>query len=271
MNDLIMCCRLPVAAKNAGLFISRGKGEHPDRVISTYELIFVTRGTLSIVEGTERFDVSSGEILLLWPHRRHKAASQFDPLLQFYWLHFDLCDQAGDLRLLIPQHVTIRRQDHLTSLFRRFLDDQEGQVLSPLSANLLVMLMLAEVAASSRDDAVTQENESALASRVNVIIRTHYHEKLTTRAVAAVLHRNPDYLGRVYRNVYGFTITDAINSCRLKHARRLLLESEARVEDIAAQCGYSDAGYFRRLFKRSEGISPRRFRQLHARVHVNTG
>lgn len=270
MNDLSIRCTLPIGAKNAGLFVSRGKGEHPDRVIGTHELIFVTKGALSIIEGNRSFYVREGESLILWPHRRHKAASPFEPDLRFYWLHFAFQAQEGSDKLNIAQHIRIKRPDHLTSLFRRFLDDQEGHALTQFSANLLVMLMLSEVADSSHSDVASDESASVLASRVKTIIRMHYHEKLNTSVIAEMLHRNPDYLGRVFKTIYGLTITDAIHQYRLKQAREFLLESQYKVEEIALSCGYTDAGYFRRLFKRSEGISPKRFKRLHAKLHVNT-
>ncbi len=270
MNDLNISCGLPVKARNGGFFISRGKGEHPDRVIDSHELIFVTKGVLSIIEGNHRFDIKEGESLILWPHRRHKAAAPFEVDLRFYWMHFELSEKEHSEKLNVPQHIRIKRPDHLTSLFRRFLDDQEGHSLTQFSANLLVMLMLSEVADSSHTEINKDESESVLASRVNTIIRTHYHEKLNTSIIATMMHRNPDYLGRIFRDIYGLTITDAINHHRLKQARKLLLESQNKVEDVAMNCGYNDAGYFRRLFKRSEGISPKRFKSLHAKLHVNT-
>lgn len=271
MNELTVETRLPLEAKNAGFFISRGMGVHPDRIINTYELIFVTQGRLSLIEGNRVFEVDEGESLILWPHRRHRGVSAFHPDLRFYWLHFSLTERDAGDDLAVPQHVRVGRPDHLTSLFRRFLDDQEGRTLSPFAANLQVMLMLAEVAGSHRDDADGDESAATLANRVNALIRTRYHEKLTTSGIARTLHRNPDYLGRVYRGVTGVTITEAIHLYRLKRARRLLLESQLTVEAIALTCGYRDAGYFRRLFKRAEGIPPRRFKQLHAKLHVNTG
>ncbi|WP_309569999.1 AraC family transcriptional regulator [Deinococcus sp.] len=40
---------------------------------------------------------------------------------------------------------------------------------------------------------------------------------------------------------------------------------------MGRRCGFEEVGYFRRLFKRQEGVSPRAFRQLYARLHVHTG
>jgi transcriptional regulator GlxA family with amidase domain len=46
---------------------------------------------------------------------------------------------------------------------------------------------------------------------------------------------------------------------RLERAQRLLLdpaESRRSIDDIAWQCGFSDAGHFRRRFRAFFGISP---------------
>jgi AraC-like DNA-binding protein len=172
--------------------------------------------------------------------------------------------------LVVPQHVRISRPDHLTSLFRRFLDDQETIGVQPLPASLLVMLMLFEIASSSPAMSIAETTATALAGRANNLIRTRYHEPLSTALIARELHCNPDYLGRTFGRVYGRTLTEAIHQYRLKQARRLLLEDQGTVAQIAQACGFNDPGYFRRLFKRAEGVTPYAFRRLYAHLHVNT-
>ncbi len=270
-NALELGVSLPLEASNGGVFISRGQGTHPTRIIDTFELIFVKEGVLSVQEAGRAFEVRGGDALILWPGRRHHGTAPYPPNLTFYWLHFQVLTgfdaRAGPLN--VPQHVTLGRPDHLISLFRRFLDDQESRVVEPLSASLLVLLMLSEVAASSVPKAVGGA-AARLAGRADALIRTHFHEPLSTSSVARTLCCNPDYLGRVFQNVYGCTLTDALHQRRLKFARRLLLEGDKTVEQIAVSCGFRDVTYFRRLFKRREGVTPRAFRQLYSKMHVNT-
>lgn len=266
---------LPLEVLNGGVLISRGQGIHPERVIDSFELIFVKEGVLCVAEAGREFSVRGGDALILWPGRPHGGTAPYPPDLTFYWLHFRLKGSGTQSQtdgLEVPQHVTLARPDHLTSLFRRFLDDQEtiGSIGSdPLRASLLALLMLAEVAASSGPK--TGGGAAArLAGRADTLIRTHFHEPLSTSSVARALHCNPDYLGRMFQKVYGLTLTEALHSRRLKMAGRLLLESDKTVEEIALSCGFRDATYFRRLFKRREGVSPRAFRQLYAQQHVIT-
>ena len=85
---LTIAQNLRVKALNGGLFISRGEGIHPRRVIESDELILVRRGTLHIREATTEFAVREGEALLLRAGRLHEGTRPFAPDLSFYWLHF---------------------------------------------------------------------------------------------------------------------------------------------------------------------------------------
>ena len=260
---------MPIRALNGGLFVSRGKSRHPDRVIRSHELIFVRTGTLGVQEEAQPFLVDAGETLLLFPHRRHQGLTPYKDDLSYFWLHFEVREDAVADAIAIPQHATISRPDTLTLLFRQFLNDQEAGS-SAYAASLLVMLMLAEVAGSSPSVNPSGNGATVLASRADALIRTRFHEPLSTSVIAKELHSNPDYLGRTFRQVYGCTLTQAIHDRRLKHARKLLLNGEQTVETIAQACGFNETGYFRRLFKRAEGMTPHKFRALYAKVHINT-
>ena len=268
---------LPLKASNGGLFVSRGEGKHPDRIISSFELIFVNNGILELQEASRRFKVHAGETLLLWPGRPHGGFAAYPANLSFYWVHFYLNPQRGPRvtdalqEVQIPQHIRVSRPDHLTNLFRRFLDDQETATARSPAADLLLLLMLCEVMGPDTPQVASESASAALANRADTLIRTQFHKPLSTSRLARQLHCNPDYLGRVFRQFYGCTFTEAVHQRRLKHARKLLLEDALTTDAVASACGFSDAGYFRRVFRRAEGMTPYAFRKLYSKVHVNTG
>lgn len=265
---------LPLAALNAGLFVSRGQGIHATRTIESHELIFVRSGTLGMFEGPRRFEVRAGEALHLWPGREHGGTAPYPPDLSFYWLHFRLADapRRGKPLLELPQHARVGRPDRLTELLRRFLDDQASGRLTPLAGALLVTLMLEELSCAGAPAAAARAacGAEALAARADEFILTHFHEPVSTWDAARALGCNPDYLGRVYRRMRRRTLTEAINRARLRQARRLLLDSPKNVDEIAREAGFSEAGYFRRVFGRAEGLTPSAFRRSYARMHMNT-
>ncbi|MBA4388737.1 MAG: AraC family transcriptional regulator [Verrucomicrobia bacterium] len=264
---------LSVRVQNGGLFVSRGRGTHPTRIIDSHELIFVRSGVLGIFEADKRFQPGAGDILHLWPGRRHGGTAIYPADLSFYWIHFHL-DTAGAGRtrvsnqLALDQHKAVARPDRLTELFRLFLDDQETGRLTPLSGSLLMAAILTEAAMTTAANDTSPG--ASLVAQAEQYMVSHFHEPVSASVVARQMRCNPDYLGRVFRSARGKTLTETIHHLRIRHARKLLMDSTMNIDEIAAACGFNDAVYFRRVFLRAEGLPPGKFRRLYGRLHINT-
>jgi AraC-like DNA-binding protein len=280
MNDRsceISCLRLSQASKfeacNAGLFVSPAHGIHPERIIDSYELILVRTGTLVLGEETAVFALEQGDTLVLWPGRVHRGVTPYAWNTSFYWIHFYLWSKAPDPTdegVFIPQHSRLPEPLRLTELFLRFLDDQECNRLDKDYASTLVKLMLLEIGLQNSPNFSAELRSQSLAIQVQALITRTFHEPLSTSLIARKLHRNPDYLGRVYRQTYGCNPTEGIHRARMKHAKNLLLLTSMNVDEIAVACGYEDSDYFRKVFRRFFDMQPRRFRMLHVKQHLNS-
>jgi AraC-like DNA-binding protein len=265
-------------ALNGGLFVSPGFGIHAVRMIDSYELIFVTQGHLDIFEGGRTFHLERNQTLLLYPGIRHGGALPYAPDVNFYWAHFRLRSlPSRGITLFVPKVAMVRDFEVLTELFCRFISDQESGFLDRCSAAQLIALMLCTVGESvghtrrARSSSALPGEHSALVEEVYRLIEDEYRKRISTSAIARALHYNPDYLERVFRRQEGISIVDAIHQKRIGMARaELHTDVRRNINEIAFECGYSDSGYFRRMFKRLMGLTPREFRSLYARTHINT-
>ncbi|MBA3847834.1 MAG: AraC family transcriptional regulator [Planctomycetes bacterium] len=274
-DEPLLTLREPVRLVPAfsGLFVSRGHGIHPRRTIDSWEIIYLIGGSLTMREGDRRFDLRAGQALLLQPGIEHAGVEPYSRDCRFYWVHFrrgGRDERAADAaELHVPQVSTLARPDALTALIRRYLDDQQSGRLTPAMGSHLIALMLIELAlpneAKAHDGA-----QRALARHAHELILTRFHERISTAGIARALKCNADYLGRCYRRVYGHGVVDAIHRRRLQRARELLLDSAQTIEAVATTCGFADALYFRRVFKRHQGMAPAAFRRMHSRLHMNT-
>lgn len=68
------------------------------------------------------------------------------------------------------------------------------------------------------------------------------------------------FLCRLFKRMEGKTITQFINEQRLLKAKTMLIETDASVQDILMECGFSSENYFYKLFKKTEQVSPKKFR-----------
>ena len=278
VDDLKIQMTCPVKAQNGGLFISRGGAMHPTRIIESHELILVIHGQLDMWEEDQVFHLEPGQTLHLWPGRKHGSTIPMPPDLKFYWIHFEVCDSdAPDLHgtgeassvINIPQVLHLPRPEGLERLFRIFLAEQEIGTLHALSANLLATLMLFEVGYQTQETHET-EGLNVVATWAHTYIRMNFDRPITAGKVAAALGYNVDYLGRIYCQTYGCTLTDAIHRRRINKACEGLLNSNLIISQIASNCGFSDPDYFRRIFKRYMQTTPSGYRDDNARLHVIT-
>jgi YesN/AraC family two-component response regulator len=79
--------------------------------------------------------------------------------------------------------------------------------------------------------------------------------------LAAELGTNERKLTDVFRRRVGLTVFDYFSELRLESARHLLEGSGMRIQAIASQVGYLNAGDFTRAFRRHFGVTPRDYRR----------
>lgn len=66
---------------------------------------------------------------------------------------------------------------------------------------------------------------------------------------------------RRFEAATGYAPLDYVLSLRMEEAKQMLEASDTAIEDVAAEVGYNEPAAFRRLFKRSTGITPLQYRQ----------
>lgn len=75
---------------------------------------------------------------------------------------------------------------------------------------------------------------------------------------------SPKYLSQLFKESIGQNFSDFLIGLRIEHAKQLLRDTEATVQDISHLLGYANATSFIRVFKKITGISPGQYRELQA-------
>lgn len=91
-------------------------------------------------------------------------------------------------------------------------------------------------------------------------IRKHPSEKITLHAMADVCNISPSYFSKLFAQEKLGTLSDYVNSVRIEHAKELLQNTGIPIHNIAMECGYSDSGYFIKVFKTLEKRTPMEYR-----------
>jgi AraC-like DNA-binding protein len=135
--------------------------------------------------------------------------------------------------------------------------------LPPMMARHIAELVGAACTTQAPEN--VRAREAAVHARVAAmceVIRTRFADPcLSMRKVAASqgLSERGGYLAFAAR---GVDFTEFLHAVRLDRSRELLVETPARVIDVAYAVGFSDPSHFHRLFKRRFGCTPGEARQL---------
>jgi YesN/AraC family two-component response regulator len=92
-------------------------------------------------------------------------------------------------------------------------------------------------------------------------IHEHYAEPISRQDLAGHVALSEDYMTFCFRKELGVTPIAYLNRYRVHQAKQLLADPLKSVTEIALEVGFSDSGYFSRVFRREVGISPEAYRQ----------
>jgi two-component system, response regulator YesN len=92
-------------------------------------------------------------------------------------------------------------------------------------------------------------------------IRQNYRNKITIEDIAQEVYLSPCYVSRIFKQGLGCTIMEYLTQIRVEEAKSLLKNPKYSVMQVAEESGFEDPGYFTRVFKKIEGITPSRFKQ----------
>jgi signal transduction histidine kinase/DNA-binding LacI/PurR family transcriptional regulator/CheY-like chemotaxis protein len=92
-------------------------------------------------------------------------------------------------------------------------------------------------------------------------LHEHFSEPITRSDLARHAGITEDYLTFCFRQEFGTTPIEYLQRYRINQAKRLLKDSQDTITKIAMDVGFSDSGYFSRIFRRETGMSPEVFRR----------
>ena len=147
-----------------------------------------------------------------------------------------------------PAEVLARVEIHLALAERRTAGDAAARVEQP---------QLASGAAS--DESANMDR--ALVRAVERLVLFDLGTVPPLRELASQVGTHEKRLSRVFKERTGRTVFEFVREARLHEAQRLLAGSAMRIEEIAAEVGFSSAANFATAFREHFGCTPTAFRQ----------
>ncbi len=117
-----------------------------------------------------------------------------------------------------------------------------------------------------KDSGVQQEENdddrsNAMLKKVLEYIEERYtDESFSLNDAAKAANVSPNYFSAIFSQEMDMTFIEYVTKKRMDKAKKLLRQSKMSAADVAAEVGYKDSHYFSFVFKKTQGCTPREYR-----------
>ena len=243
---------------------------------SFFELHCVLSGKMSYnVEGKSPTDIAAGDFILIAPKQDHYMKS-LTPDTETFAVTFEpICRDTEQGQRLATQfdaitNVTAPLPMAVYSLIEMIMQEfHDGESFSTQNVKLLLNVLVIDLIRSIFSDSQDEKSNSILKSdsikdsrliELERYVNDNQSRFFSVAELADHLNISTRQLNNIIHGDLGISAKEFIDISKSRQARKLLLETDYKLQKISEMLGFSDHNNFNRFFKRMEGLSPGCFR-----------
>ena len=123
---------------------------------------------------------------------------------------------------------------------------------------LIILDMINTLDSSINYESISESN-SVIISALKYMERNF--TTCTLESTAKHVGINPSYLTTLFKNTFSKSYKELIIELRLEYAKKMLLNSDMTIDEIAQECGYQNLTYFYRKFKELYHCTPKEYKK----------
>lgn len=247
--------------------------EEPHRHDS-YLMVFFTNGSGIHEIDFDSFKIKSGSLFVLQPGQMHHWSLSEDiegfviifsqELYNLYFGHKKINDYNFYNSILNRPEVDFKTEEiakilpYFELLIQENSEDNKLQLDKML--NLLDCIHI-EIARKYGETFSHQTHSYNIKiSAFEILLEEHFRTQKLPSFYAEKLNITLKHLNRICNEILQKTATEVIMDRVILEIKRMLIDKQLAVNEVAYAVGYEDYSYFSRLFKKQTGISPTEFR-----------
>ena len=92
-------------------------------------------------------------------------------------------------------------------------------------------------------------------------IDENFKDNINLNTIADICNLSSCYFSKLFKREVGVNFSQYLKDKKIQYAKKLLKNTEIPILNIAIDLGFEDCGYFIRVFKNIEGITPKKYRE----------
>lgn len=244
------------------------------RMLDNYQFIYISHGQGECFFTPETpVKVMAGDMLVIPPHTWHSYYPDRSTGWHEHWIGMRGSTIENRFRngFVTPSQriFKIGYNEEIIGYYRRASEiarmemPNYQQVLAGL-ANLIFSLTLYQ----ETNQTFINDRNVQLIEQARTILRENYLTDITPQKVAEMIHMSYSLFRKAFKAYTDLSPIQYVIELRLQAARKLLMNTDKSIKEIAIYLNYDDSLYFSSLFKKHVGISPTTFREKYGKKAV---
>lgn len=113
---------------------------------------------------------------------------------------------------------------------------------------------------TKKDDALKLKCSNKILEPALKYIEENYGEQILLEDVASISNLSLYYFSKLFKKEMGMNFTAYVTKYKIEKAKSMLKNTDIPIVNIASDLGYYECGYFTKVFKKLEGITPTEYR-----------
>ncbi|WP_027625700.1 response regulator transcription factor [Clostridium lundense] len=113
---------------------------------------------------------------------------------------------------------------------------------------------------TKKDDALRLKCSNKILEPALKYIEENYGEQILLEDVANISNLSLYYFSKLFKKEMGMNFTAYVTKYKIEKAKSMLKNTDIPIVNIASDLGYYECGYFTKVFKKIEGITPTEYR-----------
>lgn len=230
----------------------------PEMLLSAaYSVAAVTQGSGVLHTMTGAHRISAGDFFLTFSAQPYYIENVQD--LHYIYITF-VGSRAPALvdRLQAPQKPPVYHGlSFLQDLWENSVQSVTEENIDMLCEGLLLYTL--SFICTQREENAPVEKASGMLL-IKQYVDSHFTDSsLNLKVISERFAFHPKYLSGAFKKLVRLSFTEYLTEKRLSYALKLVQSGVSSVKELSELCGYSDALYFSKAFKRKYGVSPKQY------------
>ncbi|WP_223857592.1 AraC family transcriptional regulator [Sphingobacterium micropteri] len=234
------------------------------RGCNQYIMLYCTNGTGTVTIHDKTYTISPNHYIILprdTPHHYHSSSE--DPWT-IYWVHFTgkhaaaLYERYAENNVLpVFYPFDQRKADEFESIYN--LLEHSFRKREFEIANLKLQHYIASFIYATEINPSIVERDKIDESIIHM--KNNLHEPLAVRTLAEQQQLSVTHYTRLFKIKTGTSPNQYLNELKIQKSCQYLYFSELSIKEICVELGFTDPYYFSRLFKKTMGMSPAKYKK----------